>query len=308
MSQLITLIGPNYFLLKQNLDKLTTEFINKHGKLAVEKVDAEEVTTDELIDSVRNISLLEPNKLVIIKNIQNNKELTTQLDNLLDNVPENNKIIFVISKPDKRATYYKLLKQKTDMQEFSEAVSADTPNWIIEEVSSRGGDISRKNANLLAQRIGTNQNLLSNEIDKLLCYDKNITQESIELLCDPLPQSSIFELLDTAFSGDSKKAQLLYEEQRKQRVEPLAILGMIAWQLHIFAIIKTAGNSSAQEIAKNAKLNPFVVRKSMQTAKNISLAKLRELIHEALQLDIKLKSEPIDADSAMRLFLLRLAT
>jgi DNA polymerase-3 subunit delta len=81
----------------------------------------------------------------------------------------------------------------------------------------------------------------------------------------------------------------------------------VAWQLHVLAVIKTAGERTVDEIAREAKLNPFVIRKSISTARQITLSDLKKRIREALALDIRLKSEVIDADEALQLFLLRVS-
>jgi DNA polymerase III delta subunit len=90
-------------------------------------------------------------------------------------------------------------------------------------------------------------------------------------------------------------------------VEPQAILAMIAWQLHVLALIKTAGDRSVDVIAKEAKLNPFVVRKSQGIAQRLSLSELKDLVRRTLTLDIRLKRQAIDADDALQQLLLSMA-
>src|SRR5690606_24141563 len=122
-------------------------------------------------------------------------------------------------------------------------------------------------------------------INKLVLFDPHISRESIGLLTEPLPQSTMFQLLDAAFAGDNKRALELYDEQRAQKVEPQAILGMIAWQLHVLALVKTAEQQGITDIAKEAKLSPFVVQKSRGITRRLSLAKLKDLLNRAHKLD-----------------------
>jgi DNA polymerase III delta subunit len=155
--------------------------------------------------------------------------------------------------------------------------------------------------------VGANQQLLTGELDKLVLYQPEITQATIELLTEPTPQSTIFELLEAAFGGNTKRALMLYREQRALKVEPQQIIAMLAWQLHVLALIKTAGERSIDEIARDAKLNPFVVRKSAGIARQLTLTQLRTLVSNLLGLDVRLKSESLDADEALQHFLLRLS-
>jgi DNA polymerase-3 subunit delta len=82
---------------------------------------------------------------------------------------------------------------------------------------------------------------------------------------------------------------------------------MLAWQLHVIAIIKTAGDRSAETIAKEAKINPFVVRKSQSLARNLSVNHLKTLLHDLLQIDLRSKRSAIDTDDALQHYLLKLA-
>src|SRR3546814_19438404 len=61
------------------------------------------------------------------------------------------------------------------------------------------------------------------------------------------PQSTIFELLDAALSGNTRRALELYEEQRSMKVEPQQIIAMLAWQLHVLAVVKAAGERRSEE-------------------------------------------------------------
>ncbi len=116
----------------------------------------------------------------------------------------------------------------------------------------------------------------------------------------------MFELLDAAFAGKTAQALALYAEQRALRVEPQAIVAMLVWQMHILAVVKMAGARSIEEIAKQAKLNPYVVRKTHGLARCLTLIQIKTMVAELLDLDERLKSSSIDADEAVRSYLLRL--
>jgi len=122
-----------------------------------------------------------------------------------------------------------------------------------------------------------------------------------------MPQSTIFELLDAAFAGKMAYAMELYREQRALKVEPQAIIAMLAWQLHILAVIASGAPRTADDIARQAKINPYVVRKSQGLARGLGVERLKRMVHDLLALDQTLKSASIDADEALQLYLLKLA-
>lgn len=294
-------------MLKQELDKIVSNFVSEHSELGLERLDGEEAEYDRLRESLESMPFLAGRKLVIIRKASANKEFIDNAERLLSELPETTDVVIVEPKLDKRLAYYKLLKKITEYKEFNELDIPQLSRWLTQLVKSDGGNLSSANANLLINRAGVNQQLLANEIAKLLNYQPDITNETILLLTEQTPSSTIFDLLDAALSGKTKKAIDIYQELRLQRVEPVQIIALLAWQLHVLALIKTAGTRSASEIASSAKLNPYVVRKSMNIAERLSLSGLKTIIRNVRDLDTRLKSESIDSDEAMIHLLMELA-
>ena len=298
--------GSNFFLLKTELDRLVTDFVAEYTDMGLERLDGEEAEFDRMREALQSLPFLASKKLVVIKNPSCNKQFVEQVEALLSNLSEITDVVIVENKLDKRLSYYKYLKSKTDFKEFNELDEQGMARWLVEEAKSQDANLAPNDARYLVERVGVSQQLLSNELAKLVSYNPQITRQTIELLTDKTPQSTIFELLDAAFAGNTKRATELYDEQRRMKVEPQQILAMITWQLHALALVKTAGERQADEIAKQAKLSPFVVRKTQNIARKLSLAELKSLIHDVLQLDIALKSQSIDADDALQDLIIRL--
>jgi DNA polymerase III delta subunit len=167
----------------------------------------------------------------------------------------------------------------------------------------RGGEMSLSDANFLVERAGVDQELLSNELDKLITYEPKVTRKNIELLVDSLPQSKVFDLLDAVFSGRKNRALELYEEQRALKVEPQAMLAMIAWQLQLFAITKYAYGKSAASIAKDMGMNPYPVSKAANLSHKLDEEKLNNMVDFAFEIDLKSKTTPLDLDEALKTYI-----
>jgi len=301
------LTGDDSFALKQALGEMVDKFVKQHGELSVERIDAEESEAEQIFDAITGSSLLSPDKMVVVRGVSKHKDLLEKLATDKELVPETTSLVLIDSKLDKRAKYYKALKKTADVREFSTASTNDMPSWAVQYAKDQSAMLNRSDAVYLIESVGTNRSLLANEIDKLATYDANITRQAIDDLCEPLPQSSVFQLLDAAFGGNKDKAWRLYDDQRAQRVEPLAMMGMIIWQLHAIALAFAAGSRSMDEVAREAKMSPFVLKKSQALARRLDKTALRKLMHRALDLEAKLKSTAVDADEAMRYFLYDLA-
>lgn len=304
---IITIVGDNQHQARAEAKVVIDAFINDHGSLVVERFDAGEADIEHILSAVTSISLLSPQKLVIIQDFETNKALTERTEELLEQAPEDTTILITIGKLDKRVAWGKLLKKNTDWREFNTLSPQEIVGWVVDAAKDRGGRLDRLTAQYLIDFVGADQERLSNELDKLVLFDPSINRDSINQLSERQPSSTVFELLDAGFNGQEKRVLNLYDEQRRQQVEPLTMIGMIGWQLHVLAVVKTARDKSAAEIAKDAGVHPFVVQKSMGLAKKMALSKLRELVHHAVVLEEQLKNRTMNADDAVKHFLLTLA-
>jgi DNA polymerase III subunit delta len=301
-----TLTGSNFYLLKKRMDELTGQFVKEHGELAIEKIDAEEVVSQTVLDAVQSLPFLSARKMVIVRNGSLNKTLSGQIEQIIDSAGDSVDLIFYEPSPDKRTSYFKVLKAKTQLEEFNEMDIRELARWLAAEAKKQGGQLSQAEAGYLVDRVGLNQQQLAGELDKLITYEPKITRDNIDRLTEKMPQSKVFDLLDAAFAGDKERALELYADQRAQKVEPQAIMAMIGWQLRLLALAKAGGSKSSQRIAKDAGLSPYPVMKAQNLARKIDNDKLRRMVAEALEIDDKSKTKNIDLDEALKTYLVTL--
>jgi DNA polymerase-3 subunit delta len=290
-----TIIGTNSYARQQSVKVLVSDFIKKYGDIGYEHIDGENIALDQLRSSLQSIPFLSDRKLVVLQNPSTNKEFVSNID-----------VIIVESKIDKRLHYYAVLKGQTKFRELQEPVGGSLVSWLISYVQDNGGQVSPQVARNLIERVGINQQRLANELDKLLLYNPAITDQSIQLLVEITPQSSIFEMLDSALTGNNRRTLALYKEQRALKIEPPKIIAMLTWQLHILALIKTAPHMTAEQIAQESRQNPFVIRKSLALADKIDQRNLKQMLQDLLAIDTKLKTDKFDPDEALQYYLLTL--
>lgn len=331
---IVTLTGENSFALGQELRRIIDGFVAQHGDMALERLDGQEVDFVRIQEALTSLPFLASKKMVVLRSPSANKKFTEEAEKLLGNVPETTDVVIVEPKLDKRLSYYKYLKKAADFREFPQLDLIGLSKWLAAEAKERGGSIGPADARYLVERVGMNQQLLSGELEKLLIHasrhpelvpgsptknngipkrvrndareDAKITRADIDELTEATPQSTIFQLLEAAFAGNTKTVLKLYAEQRAMKVEPPQIVAMLAWQLHVLAVIKTAGERTPNDIAREARLSPFVVQKSAAIARKLTLAELKKLIADLLKIDMRSKRESIDPDEALQHYLLNL--
>lgn len=300
---IVTLTGSNFYLLKRRLDELTGGFMKKHGELSLERIDAEETEPQAILDAAQSLPFLASRKMVVVRNLGANKAASGQIEQIIGSAGDSTDLVFYEPSPDKRSSYFKVLKAKTQLEEFSELDVRGLAAWLVQEAKKQGGQLSPADANYLVERVGPNQEQLANELDKLITYEPKITRDNIDQLTVRTPQSRVFDLLDAAFAGNKKKALELYEEQRAQRVEPQAIMAMIAWQLKLLVLAKTGVDKSAAQIAKDSGVSPWPVQKAQNLARKIDDKRLAEMVAEALMIDEKGKTTNINLDEALKTYI-----
>lgn len=297
---IVAFIGDNGYAREQAAREFVVSFTNLHGAVAVDKLAGEDIDIAALTEAVSTVPFLSARRLVVVRDLGGNKDLADKIDAICKNVADTTDLVIVESHLDNRSKYLTNLKKLAEIREFTHLQGEELVTWVVEQTQKLNGQITRSLAIALIDRVGVNHQLLINELTKLVLFQPQITLDSISQLTVRSPQSSVFAMLDAAFGGDTAKALKLYSEQRALGMEPIAILGMIVWQLHILNIVKAAGSIPPAEIASEAKLSPFVVRKNLGTARRISSQKLEYLLNLTIETDKMLKQTSANDDDALQ--------
>ena len=189
---IISLVGNNSFALRQRLDELVGTFIKDHGELAVQRIDAQDSEPQTIIDAVQNVDLLSPRKMVVVRGLGSHAQALETLEQIIGSITDSTDLVLYEPITDKRNVYYKNLKLKTQLEEFSDLDTKALAGWLAEQAKAQGGQLSLADANYLIERVGTNQAMLKNELDKLILYDISVLRKTIDKLVEPTPQSKIF--------------------------------------------------------------------------------------------------------------------
>lgn len=302
-----TLAGENDVLRQATTKRLVDGFVAEYGDMALERLDGEDAGYARMHEAVQGIPFLSSRKLVVLRRPSANKDFTERFDKFIQDVAETNDVIIIEPKLDKRLVYYKQLKKLTEYRDHAVLDVNGLARYLMAYAKDLGGDLSSNDARMLIDRVGTNQLILQHEVDKLLSYDLKISKQSIELLTERTPQSNIFDLLEAAFAGNSKRALALYREQRGARVEPQEIMAMLVWQLYRLAVVKVAGSRSIELVAADLHSKLYPIQKTQTLARGISLPELKAFVRELREFDVRLKSESISADEVVQYYLLRIS-
>ncbi len=284
------------FLLHQQLEKWKKAFIQKYPWSNLFSFWEENFDPEKIAVACAWWWLFDEKKFIIIKWIPKDsltKIPSSQIEKLekfftehIDNLPNENVIVFISYKPDKRTKFYKFLSQKAEVKEFKPLTEKQLIKFITANYK-----IKEPLAKYIIERLGTNLYLIHNEITKLLKFTTNITKENIDKYLIKNTQQDTFELLDNL--DNSNKAIKILENLEKNQEDLFKVLWLLYWNLKNIILIKeqlSIGENS-KNIASKLGIHPFVVNKIIN--KNYDLQKIRNIFWNILELDYSIKSGKI---------------
>lgn len=304
-AMVITLTG-NEFSIKQTLQTLAERFVAKFGPNGYERIDGEAFEAQGLASLLQGASLFTPQRLVVIRDAAKNKNLWESLGDWVGKVPADTTLVVIEPVIDKRTKTYKLLKNGSDFKEFAVPHDAELVRWLQAEVKSLGAELNPDDAQYLVDRVGRDQWALFQEVQKLASH-KVINTKLINELVAPNPEGSAFELLDAALAGRVDRVQQLVASLKYQE-DPYKLFGLLASQVHALAVVVAAGGKSADQVAGDAGLHPFVVRKTQAVAQKLGKDRIKQIIVDVAACDMQLKTTGADPWQLLSILLQRLAT
>lgn len=289
--------GPNTFEARNQIAKLINQYQKKTGNdFGLDKIDGEKSTLAELKAALQAVPFLSSSRLVIIESLGKNKAVTAHIDVLIADIPSTTVAVFYDHDADHRTNYFKTLKEKAKTVEFKQLDHAHLLRWIIKQVENSGGEIDRAAVGRLLDLAGEDQWRLSNEIEKLINYNKEVTVENIDLLVESSRTESIFNLVDAMSAGKRQLAIQIYTRLRTNGESEMYILSMIIWQLRNQLLAKSAGRITAPQLAKEAGMSPYVAGKVLATRHLYTEERIKESFIRAIDTEMAIKSGEGDSD------------
>ena len=169
--------------------------------------------------------------------------------------------------------------------------------------------INDKDIKLLIERVGTNLNMLSCEIDKIKAYkdkDLNVTSDDINKLTHQNIEADMFLLVDTIINNDKEKSIQIYKELINNNEEPIAIIITLANKIRNIYITKELLRKGYSEvdIAGILGVKPGYLYYLRNSINKYDSYTLYSLLSKLADLDYNIKTNKIDKYTALELFIL----
>ncbi len=210
-----------------------------------------DVTPENIIDTLKTISLCGGRRFAVAKNVQKlSEKIFKKFVSYFDNPSPDTSLIMLYNGSVKKSIKEHLKSIKTISLDMKES---ELPAWIREKAKQKEITISNQAVDYLLGTVGTDIGFLSSEIEKLSVFSgKEITIENIKAIVEGSREYSVFDLTDALREKNSKKALEIYHSL-SDSIEPYSLLGAINWQYsRMFAHRKDA--ASVNQYAKALEL------------------------------------------------------
>lgn len=310
------LYGEDTYCLHQKLNSIKNRFLSKDKSgLNLVEIDGSKISYKDLKKEFSASPFLCDKKLIVVENLltkNKNAKFFDELNELIKSkkIPEFIFIIFIEEgKPDARKSIFKTLKNESESQEFNPLADYQINQWVTSEIKKRGGEIANQTISQLVAYVGNDLWQLSNEIDKLISYNKKITAENVNLLVSAKADDNIFKLMDALSVKDKKLALKLIREQLQDVGNDINyLISMMVRQFRILIQVKSFIHSRGDtqlpthQIATALKLHPFVAKKTASQVVNFEMGELKKIYSKLM--DIEYKQKTSQAEPAVLLDLL----
>jgi DNA polymerase III subunit delta len=303
-------------------------------------LDLAEISVFQVLDRARTPSLMAPFQVIFVRNIKNlytrgaKKEEFAALKDYFRSPNPQAVLIFVadhlrlpadlrrmdLQDKERFERIRDTLGDDCGVVELARVDEADAVRWLLASAENRGMKIDPDAARELADALGADMMLISNELEKLLLYasvQRRITLGDVETMVLAAKQRSLYELTDAISARDKPRALALLHGllNASDGGEDSAIghLYMLARTFRQMIVIleKNVRDSRAiwQALWQGFRMPPFAAEDLIRQARRFSSRReLSQKLRLIANADLELRSSPPDKRLVLERLVLQLAS
>lgn len=303
------LCGEEEYLVK-NYKKQLIHAINDGDTMNTNFYEGKGIPVREVIDAAETMPFMSEYRLIVLEDTDLLKTGGDELAEYVKSVPESTILLFVDSNVDKRSKLFKAIKSNGYVCEMKSQTEQDLSVWAARLFANSGKKITKSNMMYLLQKVGTDMETLSTEIEKLICYCMKtdvIDKNAIDEVCITQMSVKIFDMIDAISVKNQKKTLDSYYELIAAKEPPMRILYMITRQFNLMLQAKDLSNQGIgkNDVAKAMGVQAFIAGKSMQQARNFKMKELKEGLAESVKTEQLIKKGAMNENIGVEMLLIK---
>lgn len=314
---LYLIFGEQELMINKLIDKIAKETLSEVDDFNFIRFDAYKTPLYEIVNDAYTLPFMSDKKVILVKNsyflTSEAPKLTfeqsfNELEEYIENQNEGVTVIFsvIANKLDDRKSIVKKIREKAKSYALDNVNKKDLPRVVRQMFEKKGVSITNDGLNEFINRCGDNMYLISNEIEKLSCYKKELELKDIMLMTPKKIEDNVFEMIDGIFNKKEDEVFRIYYDLKRNNNEPITLISMVASQvrfLYQVMVLKDKGYSESN-IANELSCHPYRAKVALEKVYRLNKMDLTYLLEELSSLDIKIKTGEIDRFVGFELFLL----
>jgi DNA polymerase-3 subunit delta len=267
--------------------------------------DAEEFTfysgetqAGTIADTLLNISLFAPSRIVIVKNAEliKKKDEVELLVSCIKSMEENS-LLILLSDELKLAAALDDAVPKANRQIFYEMFESEKNKWVQQFFSREGFDIDRDCVAAVLELVENNTDALKRECSRLIYFlpkDRPVTVEDIEKWLAHNREESAFTLFSRIAAGDISKALESLSVMLAAKESAQSILAGLAWCFRKLSdylfLLETGDAGNSFELRKIGLSSPKAKDDYSAAARRYNAEDVEECLSLTAEYDVLLRS------------------
>ena len=311
--------GTNFHLIENFISE-----IKNNNNFEFERIDAQVIFKDEILNRISTFSMFSEKKLIIIDSLLTkieSEEKSGEWDGFLNNIQssESENILYLIEKFDSESVLNSL-KRKNIFKDINFIIKEfNLPsgrgsfekinNWVSSKEKEFGLRLTNNQRSVFVYDSNKDYQLIENELLKLSNFSngKEISEDDFNNIISISKNYKIFDLLDAFFSSNPKDISSTISKLYSSGVNVTEITNMIASEMHKILQIKFLLNEGKNnsEISKNLRISStFYFNKLTNSSRKIPLERLKIIYESLLEFDLKCKTKTFEKELELELLLL----
>lgn len=269
-----------------------------------------DITAGAILSAANMLPMMAERRLVVVRDLQevSIKEVLEPLKDYFADPSPTTCLVFhartIKKKIDGRLGVVRKLKKAAESCEFKSLYENELGPFIQGQAKRRGLRVGREVSAYLVDAVGTELAALDQAFLKIDLYmgaaedgaPRRVSVDDAQAVVARTRNRSVFDLTDALGEQDFQFAIEILERMLLDGEAPLLISHMIARHFRIVAKLQDPSlrNAGRRDAAGAVRVSPFFVKDYRRHARTFSTEQVALILQRLLEVDIALKSSPLD--------------
>lgn len=304
--------GEEKYLIRQYQSRLIETVLGDNAGMNLSVFEGKNADPKEIMSQAQTMPFFAEYRVILVQESGFYKKTPEGMAEYLAEIPDTAILLFVESDVDKRSRMFKQTEKNGRAVQFSRQRDVVLKKWVLSQLKREGKKITEPVLNTFLESTGDDMELISQELEKLLCYTMEkdvITAEDLKAVGVPAVGNHIFDMIDALAAKNRQRAMDLYLDLVRLREPPMRILFLIGRQFYILNRLKSMRKNGMgdKEMAAAAKIPPFAVKKNLAQAAKFTDEQIQNAIETCVQADADVKSGRLTDRMAVELVMATIA-